>query len=156
MARSSAKHSAAKTSDSVPLTAWLPSWKLALDAQGRSLKTIRSYTDSVRKLSAYLAAAGLTDDVESTGPAEVRAFLVSERERTAATSAQIHYRNLRVYFGWLIREGERSAANPVMREDKPSAPESSRSCPRRTSRRCSRRAGATASRSGAILQYCAS
>ena len=80
----------------------LPSWELALRASGKSPKTIRSYTDSVRKLGAYLAASGLTDDVESTGPAEVRAFLVSEIERTSATSAQVHYRNLRVYFGWLI------------------------------------------------------
>ena len=123
MARSSAKHSAAKASDSAPLAALLPSWDLALRASGKSPKTIRSYTDSVRKLSAYLAASGLTDGVESTGPAEVRAFLVSEIERTSATSAQVHYRNLRVYFGWLIREGERTAANPVTREDKPNAPE---------------------------------
>jgi site-specific recombinase XerD len=123
MARSSAKHSAARASDSAPLAALLPSWELALRASGKSPKTIRSYTDSVRKLSAYLAASGLADDVESTGPAEVRAFLVSEIDRTSPASAQVHYRNLRVYFGWLIREGERSTANPVTREDKPSAPE---------------------------------
>jgi integrase/recombinase XerD len=123
MARSSAKHTAARESDSAPLASLLPSWELALRAGGKSLKTIRSYTDSVRKLSAYLAASGLTDDVESTGPAEVRAFLVSEIERTSATSAQVHYRNLRVYFGWLVREGERTAANPVTREDEPNAPE---------------------------------
>jgi site-specific recombinase XerD len=123
MAGSSAKHTAAKASDSSPLAGLLPSWKLALQAQGKSLKTIRSYTDSVSKLSAYLTEEGLTNDIESTGPSEIRAFLVAERERTSAASAQVHYRNLRVYFGWLIREGERSAANPVTREDKPYAPE---------------------------------
>jgi site-specific recombinase XerD len=123
MARSSGKHTAARASDSAPLASLLPSWELALRAQGKSPKTITSYLSSVRKLAAYLASAGLTDDVESTGPAEVRAFLVSEIERTSATSAQVHYRNLRVYFGWLIREGERAKANPVTREDKPNAPE---------------------------------
>jgi site-specific recombinase XerD len=123
MARSSAKHSAAKASDSASSASLLPSWELALRAGGKSPKTIRSYTDSVRKLSAYLVASGLTDDVESTGPAEIRAFLVSEIERTSATSAQVHYRNLSVYFGWLIKEGERKAANPVTPEDKPKAPE---------------------------------
>jgi site-specific recombinase XerD len=96
---------------------------LALRAQGKSPKTITSYLASVRKLGAYLASAGLTDDIEHTGPAEIRAFLVAERERTSATSAQVHYRNLRVYLGWLIREGERKTANPVTREDKPNAPE---------------------------------
>jgi integrase/recombinase XerD len=123
MARSSVRHSVARASDSAPLASLLPSWELALRASGKSPKTIRSYTDSVRKLAAYLASAGLTDDVESIGSAEVRAFLVSEIDRTSATSAQVHYRNLRVWFGWLIREGERSAANPVTREDKPNAPE---------------------------------
>lgn len=123
MARSSVKHRAARASDSAPLTSLLPSWELALHASGKSPKTIRSYTDSVRKLAAYLTASRLTDGTESTGPGEVRAFLVSEIERTSAASAQVHYRNLRVYFGWLIREGERTAANPVTREDKPKAPE---------------------------------
>ena len=115
MARSSAKHSAARASDSAPLAALLPSCELALRASGKSPKTIRSNTDSVRKLSAYLAASGLADDVESTGPAEVRAFLVSEIDRTSPASAQVHYRNLLMYFGWLIREGEGSTANPVTR-----------------------------------------
>lgn len=47
---------------------------------------------------------------------------MSEIERTSAISAQVHRRNLRVFFGWLIREGERTTANPVTREDKPKAP----------------------------------
>src|SRR5262245_36738000 len=65
----------------------------------------------------------MTNDVESTGPQEIRAFLASEIKRTSATSAALHYRNLRVYFGWLVREGERSSANPLESVDKPKAEE---------------------------------
>jgi len=41
------------------LSTLLPSWKLALDAANKSPKTIISYLDSVKRLEAYLATAGL-------------------------------------------------------------------------------------------------
>lgn len=36
-------------------------------------------------------------------------------------SAAVHYRNLRVFFGWLEREGERTGPNPIARVDEPKA-----------------------------------
>ena len=47
---------------------------------------------------------------------------VAEQQRTSPVSAAVHYRNLRVLFGWLEREGERTAANPMARVDEPKAP----------------------------------
>lgn len=105
------------------LTGMLPSWQLALDASGKSPKTIRSYTDSVRKLSAFLTSKGMPSAAGATGPEHIRAFLLAERERTSAISAQLHFRNLRVFFGWLDREGELDGPNPMVRVDKPVAPE---------------------------------
>ena len=101
----------------------LPSWKLALEEGGKSPKTIVSYLASVKALAAFLAANGLTDDTELTGAPEIRAFLVGEIKRTSATSAAVHYRNLRVFFGWLVRESERESANPMDLVDKPKAAE---------------------------------
>jgi site-specific recombinase XerD len=83
------------------LTALLPSWKLALDAANKSPKTITSYLDSVKRLEAYL-----TDEELALDPASIRAFLAAERDRTSPASAAKHHRNLRVYFNWLIAEGE--------------------------------------------------
>lgn len=84
------KHSAGRASDpattGASLAALLPSWQLALDAARKSPKTIRSYTGSVRALTRFLADQGLTNDVESTGATEVRAFLASKIERTSAAS----------------------------------------------------------------------
>ncbi len=83
------------------LTALLPSWKLALDAANKSPKTITSYLDSVKRLEAYL-----TDHELPLEAASIRGFLSAERGRTSPASAAKHYRNLRVYFNWLITEGE--------------------------------------------------
>lgn len=83
------------------LTALLPSWKLALDAANKAPKTITSYLDSVKRLEAYLSTEGLPLEPDS-----IRGFLAAERDRTSPASAAKHYRNLRVYFNWLITEGE--------------------------------------------------
>ena len=52
------------------LSALMPSWKLALDAAGKSPKTISSYLDSAKRLEAYLTTEGLPLEPEG-----IRAFL---------------------------------------------------------------------------------
>jgi integrase/recombinase XerD len=99
------------------LAALLPSWELALDAAGKSPKTIRSYLDSVRALDTWLADKHMAPEPEG-----LRAYLVATRERTSAATAQLHYRNLRVFFGWLIGEGE-IEVNPMLRVEKPQVAE---------------------------------
>jgi site-specific recombinase XerD len=106
-----------------PLAALLPSWQLSLQAANKSPKTITSYTGSVRQLIKYLNDQGLPADSEGIEAKHVRAFLASELERCPSpASTQIHYRNLRVFFGWLTAEGERTAPNPMAGVDKPEAP----------------------------------
>lgn len=101
----------------------LESWKLALDSAGKSPETIKDYTSSVRSLAKFLRDHDMPDDIEAVAPEHIRAFLLAERERTSAASAQKHYRNLHVYFGWIAAEGEREAPNPITRVEKPSVPE---------------------------------
>lgn len=103
------------------LTGLLPSWRLALEAANRSPKTIRSYLDSVRKLQGYLAEQGMPSGIDDVRAEHIRAFLLAETCRTSAISAQVHYRNLRVFAGWLVGEGER-ADNFMARVEKPNAP----------------------------------
>src|SRR5690242_13934301 len=103
----------------VDLAAFVTSWQLALEAAGKSPRTVRSYTDSVRALQRFLLAQGMTADVEEVDAEHLRAFLLAEERRTSATSAAVHFRNLRVFFGWLAREGERANPNPMDRIDRP-------------------------------------
>ncbi len=102
-----------------PLSAFIISWQLALEAASKSPKTVRSYIDSVKALNAFLVAQGMPTDVDGVDAMHLRTFLLTEERRTSAVSAAVHYRNLRVFFGWLAREGERSAPNPMERVDRP-------------------------------------
>jgi site-specific recombinase XerD len=99
------------------LNCLLPSWKLALDAANKSSETIVSYLDSVKRLEAYLATEELPLDAPS-----IRGFLAAERDRTTPASAAKHYRNLCVYFRWLVAEDE-IKDNPMLRVEKPKVPE---------------------------------
>jgi len=56
------------------LSALVPSWKLALDAGGKSPKTISSYLDSAKRLEAYPTTEGLPLEPEG-----IRSVLVAER-----------------------------------------------------------------------------
>jgi len=99
------------------LTDLLPSWELALQASNKSPGTITSYLDTAKRLAAYLASE--RQELDAPG---IRAFLAAERDRTTAASAAKHYRNLSVYFGWLLAEGE-IGDNPMTRVEKPKVPE---------------------------------
>lgn len=107
------------TAAGVELAAFVTSWRLSLDAAGKSPKTVRSYTDSVAAFQRFLEAQGLPTDIEEVDAEHVRAFLLAEKRRTSTPSAAVHFRNLRVYFGWLAREGERSNPNPMDRVERP-------------------------------------
>jgi site-specific recombinase XerD len=61
----------------------------------------------------------MTADVEEVDAEHLRAFLLAEERRTSAPSAAVHFRNLRVFFGWLAREGERTNTHPMDRVDRP-------------------------------------
>lgn len=101
------------------LTAVLESWRLALEASAKSPKTIRGYTDAAARFLAYLTEHGLPADAEGVQPEHVRAFLVYERNRTSAASADVVFRVLRVWFNWMREEGERTQPSPVLRADRP-------------------------------------
>jgi site-specific recombinase XerD len=57
--------------------------------------------------------------VEGVDASHVRAFLLAEEQRTSAASAAVHFRNLRVFFGWLASEGERENPSPMDRVEAP-------------------------------------
>jgi site-specific recombinase XerD len=105
--------------DSVTLSAMLDSWILALQSENKSPYTIRSYADSVRALARH-AGPGASTDISTE---EIRAFLAAEFDRIAPASVAVHYRNLRVFFGWLAREEPSlMPETPMARIGKPEVP----------------------------------
>jgi integrase/recombinase XerD len=103
----------ARAPASPPLTTLATSWQLALEAAAKSPRTVRSYVDSVKALHAFLLSQDMPADVEGVEAEHIRAFLLSEERRTSAVSAAVHFRNLRVFFGWLVGEDERASPNPM-------------------------------------------
>jgi site-specific recombinase XerD len=82
---------------------------LTLSERDLSPRTLEVYARTGTQFVQYLADNGLPEDTESIEPAHIRAFLASETRRTSAISAHQHFRNLRVLFKWLAKEGERLA-----------------------------------------------
>jgi site-specific recombinase XerD len=97
----------------------LPSWELSLAERDLSTKTREVYLRTGRLLVAFLAERSLPAGAEDVDAEAIRAFLAAEAARTSAISAHQHFRNLRVLFRWLAREGERTAPNPMDRVDAP-------------------------------------
>lgn len=95
------------------------SWTLSLDERNLSDRTLQIYQRTARALLDYLGEHGIPSDPDAIEPAHLRAFLAAEVHRTSAVSAHQHYRNLRVLFRWLVKEGERSEDNPMLRVDPP-------------------------------------
>lgn len=100
----------------------LESWGLSLQAKNLAAKTFRSYTDSVKAFIEYLDGNNLPCDAERVQAEHFRAFIVREIHRTSAASADVHYRNLRVFWNWLCSEEggpERTSPSPVLKGDRP-------------------------------------
>lgn len=98
------------------------SWRIALEAADKSPRTIGSYTRTVELFAGWLEATGRRADTEIEAE-DVRLFLSAERERTSAASAAVHFRNLRVFWGWVAKEGERTFANPMVNVEPPKVAE---------------------------------
>lgn len=101
------------------IAALLPSWALSLEERKVSAKYQEICARTGRQFTAYLQSHGLPADTEGVDAAHIRAFLSAEADRTSPVSAHQHYRNLRVLFKWLAREGERQAPDPMPRVEPP-------------------------------------
>lgn len=104
----------------VPLAGLMDSFLYSLeDVRQLSPKTIEVYRRTWTRFPQWLAASGLPADTEGVDAPHIRAFLAAETARTSAVSSHQHYRNLKVIFKWLAREGERQAPDPMPRVDPP-------------------------------------
>jgi site-specific recombinase XerD len=97
----------------------LDSFCLALDAEGKSPKTIDNYRRAVLAFADWLTEA---DDIEAVTADDVRAFLVSMRGRVAPSTEYRNYSGLRQFFKWCVAEGE-IEASPLANIRPPSVPE---------------------------------
>jgi len=91
------------------------SFLFSLQSRDLSPRTIKVYE---RTMSQFATHLGGGDAVGGITAEQVRGFLAAETARTSAVSAHQHYRNLKVLFKWLVREGELERS-PMERVDAP-------------------------------------
>jgi site-specific recombinase XerD len=89
----------------------LPSWRVALQAQNKSPRTLTSYTDGVRAYLTWCKNTGTAPDLTKTS---VQAFTASLLEAGAEpATAKSRHASLRRYAAWLAEEGE-IASDPLI------------------------------------------
>ncbi|MFI6296762.1 tyrosine-type recombinase/integrase [Nonomuraea sp. NPDC050790] len=118
----------------------LDSWALALESANRSTGTIISYMATGRLFCAYLEHHSMPVRVEGIEAEHIRAFLAASLhgcwrdkeaelpcdclvKQTSPGNTDKHYRNLKAYFNWLIKEGERTSPHPMANVVRPTVPD---------------------------------
>lgn len=98
------------------------SFRLTLEAQNKSPRTVETYTDSVRFLREFLRRTGMPLDVATVRREHIEAFIAEQLKRWKPATANNRYRGLQVFFKWLVEEGE-IRASPMANMKPPRIPE---------------------------------
>lgn len=84
----------------------IDSFERHLKAERKAKKTVEAYTDSARKLVAYLKAQGMPTEPAAVTRDHLEAFIVDELERKKASTVAAYFRCLQQFFRWLAEDGE--------------------------------------------------
>jgi site-specific recombinase XerD len=104
------------------IAAELPRFCQSLEAANKSPRTVESYGESVRQLAAFLQAHGMPLQASAIRREHIEAYLadLAAQGRAPATVA-LRFRSLRVFFGYLVEEGE-IAEMPMRKMHAPNVP----------------------------------
>jgi site-specific recombinase XerD len=101
-----ARAAAAKNQVSPGINVLGRSWKLSLEAQNKSPRTIKQYLDSLRLFERFLVEKGIPTEVASITREHVEAFLADLLTRSKAATAATRYKCCKLFFDWCTAEGE--------------------------------------------------
>jgi integrase/recombinase XerC len=100
----------------------LDSFTLALDAEGKSPKTVENYSRAVVAFARWLHAHDLVDDVTAVRADDVRGWLVSLKGNVSPSTEYRNYSGARQFLAWCVREGELDVS-PMVNVRPPKVPE---------------------------------
>ena len=116
----------AKTILSAPslteLKALSQSFRRSLLAENKSPRTVATYDEAVRLFAGFLERNGMPPDVGNIRREHVEAFIAELLARWKPATASCRYRALKVFFKWLVEEGE-IKASPMANMKPPQVPE---------------------------------
>lgn len=97
-------------------------WRKTIRAKNLSPLTERGYVYTAHRWAEWLAEEGLDMESGDVRSHHIDDFIADIIEETSAANGAHHYRNLRVFFGWLVKRGE-CTKNPMDATDPPNVPE---------------------------------
>jgi site-specific recombinase XerD len=98
------------------------SWRLALQAEGKSERTVEGYMETLELFDRWLGTEGRSRRPADIVADDVRAWLLGMRDRLRPSTIQTRYKGLRVYFAWLVAEGDLDRS-PMANVKPPTVPE---------------------------------
>jgi len=98
------------------------SYRLALQAQNKSPKTILTYFGAISRLDEFLASAGMPRVISLLRHEHIESFIASVLETQAAATASNRYRAIKSFFAWCVDDGE-IEHSPMDRMKPPRVPE---------------------------------
>jgi site-specific recombinase XerD len=99
------------------------SWSLALAAERKSPRTIDGYLETVELFDRWLTAEGRSHQADEVTRDDVRGFLAHLHDAGRRPSTvQTRYKGLRVFYAWLVDEGEVSTS-PLANVKPPAVPD---------------------------------
>src|SRR5438067_1762363 len=88
-------------------------WGKSIEAKNLSKLTLRGYLYTARRWAEWLDDQEYDVEPDEVESHHVDDFIVDIITATSAANAAHHYRNLRVFFGWLVKRKEIKTGNPI-------------------------------------------
>ena len=98
------------------------SYRRHLAAANLSERTVVYYLDSLAQLTAFLGRMGMPLAVPNITREHLEAFVSDQLARRKASTANARYKGVKIFFRWLLEEGE-ITEDPMVRMRPPKVPE---------------------------------
>jgi site-specific recombinase XerD len=98
-------------------------WRKTIKAKNLSANTERAYLYTARRWAEWLEAQCYDLEPQGVKSYHIDEFIVDIIEATSAANGAHHYRNLRVFFAWLVKRKEMPAGNPFDETEPPNVEE---------------------------------
>ena len=82
------------------------SFRLSLEAQNKSPRTVQTYLEAIARLDSFLVRSGLPHDVTALQRAHLEAFVKDLLDTQSPATASNRYRALQSFFRWAVEEEE--------------------------------------------------
>jgi len=83
------------------------SYRLGLEAQNKSPRTIQTYLEAITRLDTFLAAEGRPREIDRIGRGDIEAFIAEVLRTQSPATASNRYRALGSFFRWAVTDWSR-------------------------------------------------